>query len=68
MRKFMVLACVLSLFAVSAMAAETGSYPKAEFFGGYQYTRLQISLSTGTSTTISGSLPISEPDTRLRAA
>jgi hypothetical protein len=40
-RKFMVLACVLSMFAVSAIAAETGSYPKAEFFGGYQYTRLQ---------------------------
>ena len=41
MRKFMVLACVLGLFAVCAMAAETGSAPKAEFFGGYQYTRLQ---------------------------
>ena len=41
MRKFMVLACVLSMFAISAIAAETGSYPKAEFFGGYQYTRLQ---------------------------
>ena len=38
MRKFMVLACVLGLFAVSALAAETGSYPKAEFFGGYQYS------------------------------
>jgi hypothetical protein len=37
----MVLACVLSLFAISAMAAETGSYPKAEFFGGYQYSRLE---------------------------
>ena len=35
----MVLACMLALFAISAMAAETGSYPKAEFFGGYQYSR-----------------------------
>jgi hypothetical protein len=40
-RKFMVLACVLGLSAVSAMAAETGSYPKAELFGGYQYSRFQ---------------------------
>src|SRR5437762_9444852 len=38
----MVLACVLSMFAVSAIAAETGSYPKAEFFGGYQYSRLNL--------------------------
>ncbi|HEX6822349.1 MAG TPA: outer membrane beta-barrel protein [Candidatus Sulfotelmatobacter sp.] len=45
MRKFMVLACVLSLFAVSAMAAETGSYPKAEFFGGYQYTHSSVNGS-----------------------
>jgi hypothetical protein len=41
----MVLACVLSLFAVSAMAAETGSYPKAEFFGGYQYTHSSVNGS-----------------------
>lgn len=45
MRKFMVLACVLSLFAISAMAAETGSYPKAEFFGGYQYSRMEGGLN-----------------------
>ena len=41
MRKFMVLACVLGLFAVSAMAAEQDSTPKAEFFGGYQYSHLE---------------------------
>ena len=40
MRKFMVVACFLGLFAASAMAAESGSYPKAEFFGGYQYSHL----------------------------
>ena len=37
----MVVACFLGLLAGSAMAAESGSYPKAEFFGGYQYTRLE---------------------------
>src|SRR5436305_14867 len=37
----MVLACVLGLFASMAMAAETGSYPKSEFFGGYQYSHLE---------------------------
>lgn len=41
MRKFMVVACFLGLLAASAMAAESGSYPKAEVFGGYQYTRLE---------------------------
>ncbi len=41
MRKFMVVACFLGLFAASAMAAESGSYPKAEFFGGYQYSHLE---------------------------
>jgi Outer membrane protein beta-barrel domain len=40
-RKLMVLACVFGLFAASAMAAESGSYPKAEVFGGYQYTRIE---------------------------
>jgi len=40
-RKFMVLACVFGLFAGLAMAAETENYPKAEFFGGYQYSRLE---------------------------
>lgn len=41
MRKFMVVACFLGLLAASAMAAESGSYPKAEFFGGYQYSHLE---------------------------
>lgn len=36
----MVVACFLGLFAASAMAAESGNYPKAEFFGGYQYSHL----------------------------
>ncbi len=41
MRKFIVVACVLGMFAVSAMAAESENYPKAEFFGGYQYSHLE---------------------------
>ncbi|HUC29949.1 MAG TPA: outer membrane beta-barrel protein [Candidatus Acidoferrum sp.] len=40
MRKLIVVAC-LFVFALSAMAAESSGSPKAEFFGGYQYTRLQ---------------------------
>jgi hypothetical protein len=40
-RKFMVVACILGLFAASAMAAESDSYPKAELFGGYQYSHLE---------------------------
>jgi hypothetical protein len=39
-RKFIVVACFLGLLAASAMAAESENYPKAEFFGGYQYSRL----------------------------
>ncbi len=41
MRKFIVVACFIGLFAASAMAAESGSYPKAEIFGGYQYSHLE---------------------------
>lgn len=41
MRKLMVAVCFLGLLAASAMAAESGSYPKAEFFGGYQYSHLE---------------------------
>jgi len=39
-RKFIVVACFLAVFAASAMAAETDNYPKAEIFGGYQYSHL----------------------------
>ncbi|HLZ40375.1 MAG TPA: outer membrane beta-barrel protein [Candidatus Sulfotelmatobacter sp.] len=41
MRKLTVVACFLALFVASAMAAETESYPKAEIFGGYQYSHLE---------------------------
>lgn len=45
MRKYLALACLVGLFAVSAMAADSGNYPKAEFFGGYQYSRLEGGLN-----------------------
>lgn len=38
MRKFIVMPAFLALLAASAMAAD---YPKAEVFGGYQYTHLE---------------------------
>jgi len=40
-RKLIVITCFLGLFAASAMAAESGNYPKAEIFGGYQYSHLE---------------------------
>jgi opacity protein-like surface antigen len=41
-RKFIVVTCFIGLLAASAMAAESGNnYPKAEFFGGYQYSHLE---------------------------
>jgi hypothetical protein len=40
-RKFIVVACFLGLFAASALAVEPGNYPKAEFFGGYQFSHLE---------------------------
>ncbi len=40
-RKLIVAACFVALMAVSAMAAEPDNYPKAEVFGGYQYSHLE---------------------------
>ncbi len=40
MRKAITVGFFLAVFSLSAMAAE-GNYPKTEFFGGYQYTRLE---------------------------
>ena len=39
MKKLIAVGCLLALFSLSAMAAEK-DYPKAEFFGGYQYSHL----------------------------
>src|ERR1051326_1773468 len=41
----MTVACILALCAASAMAAENGQYPKAEIFGGYQYSHLEGGLN-----------------------
>jgi hypothetical protein len=38
MRKFIFVGWLVGLLAISAMAAD---YPKAEFFGGYQFTHLE---------------------------
>jgi hypothetical protein len=39
MRKFIGLGLLLGMFGVSAFAQEMATAPKAEIFGGYQYTR-----------------------------
>lgn len=41
MRKVMVAVCALMLCSLYAVAGETSSTPKAEFFGGYQFTHLE---------------------------
>ena len=40
MRKIAFVGLIVGLFSLSALAAES-DHPKAEFYGGYQYTRLQ---------------------------
>ena len=40
MRKIAFVGLLVGLFSLSALAAEN-DHPKAEFFGGYQYTRLE---------------------------
>jgi len=40
MKKLIAVGCLLALFSLSAMAAEK-DYPKAEFFGGYQWSHLE---------------------------
>jgi hypothetical protein len=40
-KKALVIGLLLGLFSLSAMAAESGNYPKTEVFGGYQYTYLE---------------------------
>jgi hypothetical protein len=53
-RKLIAAACFLTLFSLSAMAAD---YPKAEIFGGYQYTHLEGSGSfNGFNFAVNGNL------------
>src|SRR5258705_1787977 len=57
MRKLMGLALLVSLFSLAAFAQEGGSTPKAEIFGGYQYTRFDGGLNAnGWNTSITGNL------------
>ena len=57
MRKFMGFALVLGLFCVAAFAQENGTTPKAEIFGGYQYTRFDGGLNAnGWNPAVTGNL------------
>ena len=55
MRKLIGFALLFGTFSLAALAQE--SAPKAEFFGGYQYTRFDGGLNAnGWDTTVTGNL------------
>jgi hypothetical protein len=57
MRKFMELALLLCIFSLAAFAQETGTAPRAEIFGGYQYTRFDGGMNAnGWDTALTGNL------------
>jgi len=57
MRKFIGLALLVCMFSLAAFAQETGSTPKAEIFGGYQYTRFDGGTNAnGWNTSLTGNL------------
>ena len=57
MRKFITVGLLLGLFSVAAFAQEMGGTPKAEIFGGYQYTRFDGGLNAnGWNTSVAGNL------------
>jgi hypothetical protein len=57
MRKFMEFALLLCLFSMAAFAQEMGTTPKAEIFGGYQYTRFDGGVNAnGWDTAVTGNL------------
>jgi hypothetical protein len=57
MRKFVGFVLVFGLLSLAGFAQETGNAPKAEFFGGYQYTRFDGGLNAnGWDTTLTGNL------------
>jgi hypothetical protein len=72
-RKFLGLA-LLGILSLAAFAQESGPTPKAEIFGGYQYTRFDGGLNAnGWDTTLTGNLnslvrwrQISAAPTRLK--
>ena len=57
MRKFFGFALFLGIFSLAAFAQESGSAPKAEIFGGYQYTRFDGGVNAnGWDTALTGNL------------
>jgi hypothetical protein len=57
MRKFVGIALFLGIFSFAAFAQETETAPKAEFFGGYQYTRFDGGVNAnGWDTALTGNL------------
>ncbi len=57
MRKFMGLALLSCIFSLAAFAQEVGTAPKAEIFGGYQYTRFDGGVNAnGWNTSLTGNL------------
>lgn len=57
MRKFIGLALLLCMVSLAAFAQETGNTPKAEIFGGYQYTRFDGGVNAnGWDTSLTGNL------------
>jgi hypothetical protein len=57
MRKFIGFALLLCTFSLAAFAQEMGATPKAEIFGGYQYTRFDGGVNAnGWDTAVTGNL------------
>jgi hypothetical protein len=57
MRKFVGLVLLLGTFSFAAFAQESGDTPKAEIFGGYQYTRFDGGMNAnGWDTSLTGNL------------
>ena len=55
MRKLLAFAFLVGTFSLGAFAQETGVAPKAEFFGGFQYSRYDGGLNApGWDTTVTG--------------
>jgi hypothetical protein len=57
MRNFIGLALLVSMVSLAAFAQEGGNTPKAEIFGGYQYTRFDGGVNAnGWNTSLTGNL------------
>jgi hypothetical protein len=57
MRKFIAIGLLLGLFSLGAFAQEMETAPKAEIFGGYQYTRFDGGVNAnGWDTAVTGNL------------